>query len=33
MSDYRKQDWLVNLPLYAFCGFLDEKMGVTVQLT
>ena len=24
LSDYREEDWLINLPLYAFPSFLDE---------
>lgn len=27
MSDYRKEDWLINLPLYAINGILEEIRG------
>ena len=25
LADYRKEDWLINLPLYACTAFIDEN--------
>ena len=25
LADYRKEDWLINLPLYACTSFIDEN--------